>query len=64
MDVRQKRQRGGNGKQLEEICIENDLVSGNTILIRKGRAWKTLEARYKYDGAIQRQVDYFTISEK
>ena len=53
----------GNGKQLEEICKENNLICSSTFFIPKNKERGELATWHNYDGTIARQIDYFMISQ-
>jgi len=52
----------GNGKQLEETCIENDLVRGNAFFIPTNENCEKLATWYNYCGTKKRHIDYIMIS--
>ena len=54
----------GNGKQMENVCKEYDIICSNTHFKPHNGKKDELATWYSYNGETKRQIDYFNISKK
>ena len=54
----------GNGENLVQTSIDNDMICSNTHPIPKNGNKNNLATRFSYDGVISRQIDFFAIQNR